>query len=260
VCRLVIPSRVCTTSPALLCTACTASHHQLYVDDHDVDVGAVVPVPVPVARCTGPLPLCWPNQLCVAPDGVVFVADYGNKHVQVLSPPPTLDLVDLIGDGLLRCPRGVCADDTVVVVSESRDGHLLVFRRTDGALLRRIGRDGGGVGDGQLGHPYALCLLRRDRHVAVAEALNGRVSVFSVDSGDFIRHVGARVLKRPEGVACSACDELVVADTGNRCVRVFSDVGELLLTLGDGVFTGVAVHGCSVFAQDSLAQRCCVWS
>jgi hypothetical protein len=73
-----------------------------------------------------------------------------------------------------------------------------------------------------------------DRHVAVANHWSSRVSVFSID-GQFIRNVGVSVLTRPEGVACSAFDELIVADTGNHRVVVFSDVGDLLMTFGGRV-------------------------
>jgi hypothetical protein len=70
------------------------------------------------------------------------------------------------------------------------------------------------------------------RHVAVADLDNHRVSVFSVD-GEFIRHVGVGVLSHPMGVAVSAFDELVVADSSNGCLRVFSSTGDLLATVGD---------------------------
>ena len=76
-----------------------------------------------------------------------------------------------------------------------------------------------------------------------------RVSVFSVD-GDFIRHVGVRVLRGPQGVAPSAFDELVVADTGNRCLRVFGGDGDVLVGAVKGRFTGVVVHGSSVMAVE----------
>jgi hypothetical protein len=74
--------------------------------------------------------------------------------------------------------------------------------------------------------------------------------VCSVD-GEFIRHVGVGVLSGPQGVAASAFDELVVADYGNRRLRVFSSTGDLLATVGAGRgFTGVVVHGSTVFAAD----------
>jgi DNA-binding beta-propeller fold protein YncE len=93
------------------------------------------------------------------------------------------------------------------------------------------------------------------RHVAVTDYHNNRVSVFSVE-GDFIRHVGVGKLKHPTGVTYSAVDELVVADSINRHVVVFSASGELLHTMGRGHFTGVAIHGDTIFAQDCDNSKC----
>jgi DNA-binding beta-propeller fold protein YncE len=199
--------------------------------------------------------LQYPTQLWVAPDGCVFVADGWNRRVVGL----TADLrpCGSVGSGRLATPTGVCANADVVVVSELNLHRVSVFRRADGTLTRQFGAHGSGVG--RLAYPRALCFTCSDRHVAVADCVNDRVSVFTVD-GEFIRHVGVGVLKRPEGVACSDCDELVVADRERRCVRLFSDLGELLMTLGDGDFTGVAVHGGRVFAADSDGQRCVLWS
>ncbi len=92
-----------------------------------------------------------------------------------------------------------------------------------------------------------------------------RVVVFTLD-GDFIRAVGLGLLQRPRGVACSAFDELVVADTDNRCLRVFSGSGDLLDTIAVGssmlgaAIGGVAVHGGCVYAQDTRGERCFVFS
>ncbi len=193
----------------------------------------------------GQLQFRGPRQLCVAPDGFVFIAHSGDERVQVLT--PALDFHAFIGDGQLDGPVGVCANADVVVVSEHTGRHIAVFNRRDGAFLRRFGGDGSG--DGELVDPCGLCFMSGDRHVAVTEWGNDRVSVFSVD-GEFIRHVGVGILMNPQGVACSAFDELIVADYGNRCLRVFSATGDLLASVGEGHFTAVVVHGGSVFAVD----------
>jgi DNA-binding beta-propeller fold protein YncE len=193
----------------------------------------------------GPLQFKNPREVWIASDHFVFVAEFGNDRVQVLT--PTLDFHAFVGVGQLHHPVGVCADDAVVVVSE--EAHCIsVFSRGDSARLRRFGSEGGG--DGQLNRPLALCFMPGHRHIAVADFHNSRVSVFSVD-GEFVRHVGVGTLTLPNGVACSGCDELVVADTNNFRVVVFSASGELLKTMGCVAFTGVAIHGGTVFAQVS---------
>jgi hypothetical protein len=89
-------------------------------------------------------------------------------------------------------------------------------------------------------------------------------ALFGVD-GEFIRHVGVGVLSHVMGskcivaVAASAFDELVVADTGNSCLRVFSATGDLLATVGDGRFSSVAVHGGTVFAVHEIVLTATVF-
>jgi DNA-binding beta-propeller fold protein YncE len=199
----------------------------------------------------GPLQFKLPCQVWVASDDHVFVAEWGNKRVQVLT--PRLDFDAFVGVGQLEYPSGVCADDDVIVVSEYSAHRISVFSRGDGALFRRFGSRGSG--DGQLNGPRGLCFMSGHRHVAVADLGNDRVSVFSVD-GEFVRHVGVGELSCPYSVACSAFDELVVADDGNERVVVFSASGELLKTMGRGDFTGVAIHGGTIFAQDNENSKC----
>jgi DNA-binding beta-propeller fold protein YncE len=202
-------------------------------------------------RGDGPLQFDAPHQVWVASDDFVFVADLSNHRVHVLT--PRLGFHGFVGAGQLRCPAGVCANADVVVVSESGTHRVSVFNRVDGALLRRFGSRGSG--DGQLKHPHGLCFMSDRRHVAVADHCNHRVSVFSID-GDFIRHVGVGSLSFPTGVACSADNELVVADWGNGRVAVFSGGGELVVSMERGVVSGVALHGGTVFVQDRDNAKC----
>jgi DNA-binding beta-propeller fold protein YncE len=155
---------------------------------------------------TGPLQFIQPRQVCIAADDHVFVADADNARVQVLT--PTLEFHSFVGVGQLTDPIGVCANADVVAVSEVPAAFISVFSRRDGALLCRFG--GHGSGDGQLACPSGLCFMSSNRHIAVAEYDNSRVSVFGVGGG-FIRHVGVGVLGSPRGAACSAFDERVVA-------------------------------------------------
>jgi DNA-binding beta-propeller fold protein YncE len=203
----------------------------------------------------GPLQFKNPCQVWIASDDHVFVADYGNKRVQVLT--PRLDFHAFVGVGQLGTISGLCADDDVIMVSEHDAHRISVFKRRDGALLRRFGREGSG--DGQLQNPCGLCFMSGHRHVAVADLNNNRVSVFSVE-GEFVRHVGVGELSGPTGVACSAFDEIVVADWGKYRVVVFSASGEMLHTMRDGRFSGVAMHGGTIFAQNWTNDKCVVFT
>jgi DNA-binding beta-propeller fold protein YncE len=203
------------------------------------------------SRGNGPLQFSIPQQIWIAPDGFAFVADFILGRVQVLT--PSLDFHGFVGVGSLHYPAGVCANADVVVVSGSFPvSRISVFNRRDGSLLRRFGTFGSG--DGELNTLCGLCFINDDRHIAVADIRNNRVSVFSVD-GQFIRHVGVGVLNNPRGVACSTVHELVVADSGNRRIAVFSASGDFIATsYVDGGCTDVAVHGSTVFALSGRSQ------
>jgi hypothetical protein len=95
------------------------------------------------------------------------------------------------------------------------------------------------------------------RHVAGADSSNGRMSVFSVE-GEFVRHVGVGVLRYPTGVACSALDELVIAEYVKNRVVVFSASGVLTTTMAGGGFSGVAMHSGTIFAQTLNDDNKCV--
>jgi DNA-binding beta-propeller fold protein YncE len=208
------------------------------------------------SRGYGAVPYCFqfPWQVWLDDDGFAFVADLHNRHVQVLSPDRSFH--SFVGVGQLCGPTGVCASASIVVVVESEAHRVAVFRRSDRTLLYRFGASGRGAG--QLLNPRVVSFMSGGAQLAVVEKVGNRVSVFRVD-GSFVRHVGAGVLRNPRGVACSAFDELVVADTDNRCLRLFSDAGELLKSFGYGDFRGVAIHGCTVYAQDCDGRRCVVW-
>jgi DNA-binding beta-propeller fold protein YncE len=200
----------------------------------------------------GPLQFNTPCQVWIDADGFVFVADCDNDRVQVLT--PTLDFHGFVGVGSLLYPRGVCANADVVVVSEDYPAsRISVFNRRDGSLLRRFGTSGSG--DGELRWPRGLCFINDDRHIAVADSLNNRVSVFSVD-GQFIRHVGVGMLRGPESIACSTVDELVVvADSDNSRVAVFSASRDLIATSPvDRACVGVVVYGSTMFALSGRSQ------
>jgi DNA-binding beta-propeller fold protein YncE len=188
----------------------------------------------------GPLQFNLPSVVCVSPDNFVFVAEYGNRRVQVLT--PQLDFHGFVGVKHLHGPHGVCADTGVIAVSEITAGQIVLFSRRDGALLRRFGSPGRGAG--QLACPLGLCFLGESGRIAVANE-DERISVFSFD-GTFVCHVSDTALRFPVAIACSAFGELVVATKSG--VVVVSAGGEVLDTISTTKFTGVAVHGDSVFA------------
>jgi hypothetical protein len=88
--------------------------------------GAVLPSAD--TNVTGPL-VDASCQISIAPDGAVYVAEWGGTRVQVLT--PQLDAWQVID--LEHRPKGVCADEALAFVSERNGDRIAVFSR--GAAL-----------------------------------------------------------------------------------------------------------------------------
>ncbi len=202
-----------------------------------------------------------PTGMCISEDdGTLFVADLSQYRVLMFG---TGDAADGYGVVPTRSdafcfdfdPVGVCANaDVIVCVGEGYfpplrvcrtqpclrptpvpPGHLhvLVINRRDSSLVRSFACTGSA--DAELGSRMSaqgVCFVDDGRHIAVADAENRRVSLFSVD-GDFIRQLGDARLLVPESVACSDSNELVVGDVG--LIFVFDVAcGDLLMSFGPG--------------------------
>jgi DNA-binding beta-propeller fold protein YncE len=118
-----------------------------------------------------------PAQVCIAPDGFVFVAECSNDRVQVLTPDTTSH--GFVGEGTVRHPTGVCANADVVVVFEAAGHRMCVFRRDDRSVVTR---------SDSVDEPVGACFVCSGSRVAVADCRGGCVSVFFVG----LRCVGSR--------------------------------------------------------------------
>lgn len=120
---------------------------------------------------------------------------------------------------------------------------MLLFDYTSGALLRAFSSNG--VGLGQIAVQCEGLRFSTDgRCILASEHKLGRISVFSVPDGSFVRHVGAGVLaKGYKDVEVMQDGALLVADYGNHRVCVFSVDGSLLTSFGaEGTAPGCFVH------------------
>jgi hypothetical protein len=141
------------------------------------------------------------HHLWITPDGFVFAADtFDSPCVFVFTRELTYHMT--IGNGTLAQPTRFCADEHEVVVPDMKLETVFVFRRLDGALVRRFG-DGVKFA--------AVCYLTDGRHVAAAHDNSDCVSVFSTD-GARLRTFHTGRVKKDAGLACSSFDELFISD------------------------------------------------
>jgi DNA-binding beta-propeller fold protein YncE len=210
---------------------------------HEFRVADGSPLRVIGTDGTGPLQFQYPRQVWIAPDDYAFVADTYNNRVQVLT--PGRDFHGFVGVGRLNEPWGVCANADVVVVSGGAvDGEpVVVFKRSDDTILHRFGSRGyekllGGGG---------LCFAVKDRHLAVVDSHGGRVVVVTL-AGVFKAAVGVGELSHPSAVMTSSTGELVIADSGNRRLALFSARARFVKDIvKDCPVHGAVMHGGVLF-------------
>jgi hypothetical protein len=169
-------------------------------------------------------PKYWPSGWMAftgpATSRLLLVTDAGHDAVHVIDVAGREHAGYVAAPGTIAGPRGVAARGSLVVVSawkEARSGdHVVRVFEGSGAMwtaVRVVAGSFGGPGwaDGQLYCPCGLRFTGDGTGLAVADAGNGRVTVFRVEDGSFVRHV-ATGLYRPmdveecEGGWLVACD------------------------------------------------------
>ena len=176
-----------------------------------------------------------PTDVAVTPDGDVYVADFANDRVQLL----TLD-GDFVakwgspgnGPGQFSHPFYVGVDSRGdVYVSETINNRVQKFD-SDGNPITMWGGLPTGNADGQFAFPYGVAIGPDDR-VYVADHMNHRIQVFDSD-GNFLEKWGKAggglgngdgEFNQPTDLAFDATDSLFVADTRNNRVQKFEADG-----------------------------------
>jgi RHS repeat-associated protein len=207
-----------------------------------------------------------PQDVAVAPDGSILIADTGNRRIRRVAPDGTISTVAGSGAATGADQDGVAATATALQdptdVAVASDGTIYVV---EGAAdrIRRIATDGlisafagtgtagfggdGGVATGaRLNSPSDIAVAP-DGTVLIADTANERIrrvvpsGVIDTVAGNGVRGFagdgGPAVeaqLNRPAGVATGRDGRIFVADTGNDRVRQISLGGQLNTLAGTG--------------------------
>jgi len=174
---------------------------------------------------TDPGCFIYPTDVAFAPDGRMFVSEYGgNDRVSVFDAEGRfLESFGAFGEaaGQFARPAAVCVDARRgrLYVADACNHRVAVYN-LHGRLESYLGS--AGRGEGQLCYPYDLALAA-DGALAVCEYGNNRVQVFSPD-GRPLRVLGGPgrglgQLAYPWGLAFGPDGTLYVVDAGNNRVQ-----------------------------------------
>ena len=179
-----------------------------------------------------------PRGIAVGKNGRVYVADTGNKRVQVFDEDGNF-ILQFGGSGLLDGnldePVGIAVSDNgEVIVADTWNGRIQVFSAEDGQALRRWNIDGWfdlaapDLGQSKVGKPYVG--IGPDGRIYVADQAGNRILVFNA-AGEYQAAFGRFgedefSFAAPSGVAIDDEGNVLVVDTGSNRAMVFPPVGE----------------------------------
>ena len=166
---------------------------------------------------------------------LMYIADYGNSRVQVVSFDG--NFLKRFGQGILKRPYGIAVMEDNVFVTDINLHALFQFSKKDYKLKRRTGTRGGRKGE--LNNPGGLC-IDSNGDVFVADCDNHRVSVFSRDL-KFLNCLTTQQLEYPKDVKATQ-DSVVVLDWSPNCIHFFSRSGDLL-------------RSCVTHGEDGMVDR-----
>lgn len=170
----------------------------------------------------GPGQFVYPGDVAVAPNGELYVSEYGgNDRVQVFAPDGTFRR-ELLGGGYMSRPQsmGFSPDGAELFVTDACN-HRIVVADLQGNVIRTFGQVGANPGD--LSYPYGLHVLS-DGTLLVAEFGGNRVQRLSPTGQSLGRWGGFGFergkLRWPWGVAAVG-STIFVLDSGNNRVQAF---------------------------------------
>ena len=171
--------------------------------------------------------------------GNVYVADTGNRRVQIFTPRGTCRSVVPVApaEGEKTADPVDCAVDDKrqrLYVVDNDNHHLLVYSLTDSKLLQRWGSEGEGTR--AFRHPF-FTTLGTDTSVLVVDVLNTRVQVWS-PQGEVISTIGEYgvdlgQLYRPKGVCVDGDNTVFVSDSYLGAIQTFNRYGHFKSVAAD---------------------------
>jgi predicted membrane-bound mannosyltransferase/DNA-binding beta-propeller fold protein YncE len=147
------------------------------------------------------------------------------------------------GEGQLTYPRQLAVDQSGKVYVPEEFNHRISVFNADGTFDFSFG--GQGSGPGQFERPNAVA-IGPSGNIYVADTWNYRIQVFT-PQGEYVTSWGQRgelgtnapqqpydAFWGPRAVAVDSNEQVYVADTGNKRIRVYSPAGQWLRDIGAG--------------------------
>jgi DNA-binding beta-propeller fold protein YncE len=164
-------------------------------------------------------------------DGKLYVVDAERTQVLVFDSLDTY--LTAFGEDVLIRPTDVFVKDSLIFVSDIKDGNVKVFSKDDYSLIRVIGDNS--LGDkNRIYQPTNIYV--KNGKVYVSDFGDFKIKIYSIDGelqdtvGSYGRNIGQFV--RPKGISVDDSLNLYVVDAAFENVQIFNKDGELLMFFG----------------------------
>jgi len=143
--------------------------------------------------------------------------------------------------GMLSKPWGVAVNErNEIVVTEVGNSRIQAFS-SDGTYLRSFGREGDK--QGEFNFPTGIAFDIKSGNILVVDH---RVQLFS-EQGEYLNQFGDKgkldhQLMRPHGLSVDCDGHIIIADSGNKLVKIFSQSGQLLQKIGRNGSFAFPIH------------------
>jgi tripartite motif-containing protein 71 len=222
-----------------------------------------------VRGSTNPDSFSWPEDVAVAPDSTVWIADTRNSRLQhwpanLALPSPYPDIgTKGAGLGQFNYPEGLTLDSNGMVwVADTNNNRIQSYDPTDG---RFTVYGSSGNASCQFNHPQAVA-ASPSGVVYVADTSNNRIVEMDVSGGlcNSFLNIYSASLSGPQGVALAGDGSVWVADSGNNAVvhlsASLSNLGNGFGGPGTGNYAfndphSLAIFGTTLFVADTYNNR-----
>ena len=137
-----------------------------------------------------------PNDLCVTKDGSIYIADTGNSRIVVgdLSG----NLIQIIGEGVLKTPKGVYVTENKHIYVADRDAHAVFEFDETGEVLNTYTKPNSPLyGDTLEFLPIKVVVNDAGIMYIICESnTNGIIEISPTDGGTFLGYFGTNNTKR----------------------------------------------------------------
>ena len=141
--------------------------------------------------------------------------------------------------GMLNFPWGVAVNErNEIAVTDLVNRRIQVFS-SDGTYLRSFGRKGDKQGEFNV--PTGIAFDLKNGNILVVDCYNHRVQLFS-EQGEYLNQFGEQgsldhQLLTPRGLSVDSDSNVIVADSGNKVIKIFSYNGHFVRKIyGAGSF------------------------